>query len=314
MVVLLVKYDEQAVASIKDYTGNESIMIKPCKYSFNEMLDVINIINENLEYLLDRGICITEMYEDVYGNKVKIGVYELNELKKNELKILTNSSCVEIFNANSFSNVNSALYVKGGERISRLGDGEGSSIGFGATRNGKDGIVISGHTVEYIDQIFFYKNTPVGQVKANALSMFCNADAAFVENVGSVYTTNLIGEVAICHNTATSISDYPVGAMVYKYGQKTNLTGGVIVSNYHTSVYDEDWNDEPDHWVQNQTTAEYYSENGDSGGPVFLIEGMYNGKYTCKLLGIHCARYSGNAVFSKYYKIVDALNVQAKTY
>ena len=316
LVVLLVDNDENRVASIKECTGNVNIRIEDCKYSFNEILDVINIMNDNLIYLSDLGICITEMYEDVYTNKVKIGVLELDKTKENIIRGIVDVPYMEIYSTDVFFEANDAVYVKGGERITEVGDGSYSSIGFAATRNGVDGLVIAGHAGNSTSDMFLYNNLALGRVTATAYENFSSADAAFVKNAGAVYTTNLIGEIAICHNTATSISDFPVGATIYKYGTRTHLTSGVIISNYLTYAADTDGDRETDIHFSNQTKASYSANKGDSGCPVFVIEGMYNGKYTCQLLGIHSGiLWDGNeSVFSKYYKIVEALNVQAKTY
>ncbi len=191
-----------------------------------------------------------------------------------------------------------------------------SSIGFAATRNGVDGFVIAGHAGDSTSQMFLYNNLAFGRVTATAFYDYSSADAAFVKNSGAVYGSNLIAEIAICHNTATGISDYPVGALIYKYGGTTKLTSGKIISNYYTTAADLNSNGINDLHLTNQTTADYNSDDGDSGCPVFVIEGMYNGKYTCQLLGVHSCitRSFGDSVFSKYYKIVEELNVQAKTY
>lgn len=82
LVVLLVDNQVSEIATIKSVTGNSSIKTEECQYSYNELMLVIETINSKLDYLLENGISIVEMYEDVYTNSVQIGVYQLDVEKR----------------------------------------------------------------------------------------------------------------------------------------------------------------------------------------------------------------------------------------
>lgn len=55
------------------------------------------------------------------------------------------------------------------------------------------------------------------------------------------------------------------------------------------------------------------ADGGDSGGPVFMIKDVIDGKVTCKLLGIMCCIDNEYSYFSKYLNIVNELGVSAIT-
>lgn len=118
-----------------------------------------------------------------------------------------------------------------------------------------------------------------------------------------------------CRYLAENISDMPIGTMVYAYGAQSGLTTGKVKSNLALVSYDLNGDHTIDVQLQLQTLADYTVVAGDSGGPVFTVHDVYNGKITCKLLGITSGRHeNGSAIFSKYYYIVSQLNINAKLY
>ena len=115
LVVLLVENDTSDVARIQQDTGNSGIKTESCEYSYNDLVLVITTINENLDYLSNNGIYITEMYEDVYDNRVKIGVLDLSSEKENLIRKIINLPCMEFFCADKCS-VPTAITVEGGDQ------------------------------------------------------------------------------------------------------------------------------------------------------------------------------------------------------
>ena len=116
LVVLLVENDTSDVARIQQDTGNSGIKTESCEYSYNDLVLVITTINENLDYLSNNGIYITEMYEDVYDNRVKIGVLDLSSEKENLIRKIINLPYMEFFCADKCS-VPTAITVEGGDEI-----------------------------------------------------------------------------------------------------------------------------------------------------------------------------------------------------
>lgn len=313
LVVLLVENSAEEIGVIQADTGNTSIKTVSCEYSYNDLVLVINQINDNLDFFSNNGISITEMYEDVYANRVKIGVLDLDKEKENIIRQVIDLPCMEFFRANELCCTTTAIDVEGGDEIQGY-DGQASTLGFGATRNGIEGFVIAGHHGDDIGELIKRGDTVIGYVTATAFADQSTADAAFITKTADVNSTYEIDAYA-CHYLATSISDMPIGTVVYAYGSQTGLTSGKVVSNLALVSYDLNNDDITDVQLKLQSLAEYTVVSGDSGAPVFTVHDVYNGKITCKLLGITSGRNAaGNAVFSKYYNIALELNVTANTY
>lgn len=68
-------YDKRR--KIKEYTSNDEIIIETCQYSYNELNNVIDLINDNLEVLQEREAGISSMYRRVRDNCVYINVRNL---------------------------------------------------------------------------------------------------------------------------------------------------------------------------------------------------------------------------------------------
>lgn len=307
LVVLLVEEEPSDVNQIKLAANAEVLQTQDCEYSYNELLYVINNINDNLEYLYENGIIISEMYEDVYENRVYIGVDELTDDKRDVIRNIVDSGCMYIYNKYLQSEEMAGVDVKGGMEISSsLGS---STVGFCAKRNGVEGFVVAGHAVGSAGDTVYVSNTQLGTVVATAYYNNSNADAAFVRKSTNVNTIEMIHGYK-CRYVATDIAYYPVGTRVYKFGKTTQQTQGEVLNNYYTSYASN-------LYFTNQTTTSFKVEPGDSGGPVFTIGTVVNGHITCRLLGIVRARYkeygqSGyKAIFSKYEYIVDELDATA---
>lgn len=305
LVVRLVDCETTRVDEIREDTGNYEIKTDDCNYSFNELLMVINTINANLDYLTDCGIVISEMYEDVYCNNVKIGVKDLTNEKERIIRELIDSPCMDVYCHNNDSEEETA--IKGGDEVTNSLSGGQSTIGFCATKGGVEGFVIAGHAGHTMYDNFTHAGTTVGYVTDTAYYNNSTADAAFLTKSQYADTTAGIS-IYVCHSVSTNMNDYPVGTVVFKYGIATEQTYGKVISNYYTSKAG-------DMYFLSQTTAAYNSEGGDSGGPVFLITDVVNGQVTCKLLGIHRGRTGTDdyAIFTKYYNIVNELGVAAIT-
>lgn len=319
LVVLLVDCSKDKIVDIKEDADNSSLKIEKCEHSFNELLSVISIISDNIISLSSRGINIVEMYEDVYNNCVKIAVENLDEEKEAEIRAIIDSPCMEIYEAETKVVETAGTDIKGGYGITSMDNGATSTIGFCAKRNGVQGFVIAGHAGNFVGETFTYSGTTLGRVSATAYYNNSTADAAFVTKGASVNTTAYINAYT-CYYVGDSISDYPVGALVYKYGASSQLTNGHIMSNSYRTQLDTDGDGDIDIVFPSQTTADFKSINGDSGGAVFMVKDVVNGRITCKLLGVQSCivtnSSTGNflySVFSRYDEIVKKLNVEAIT-
>lgn len=311
LVVLLVRQDAHSINEIQTYAGNDSLKTQECEYSFNELLSVINVVNDNLDYLYENGIIISEMYEDVYNNMVYIGVVELTADKEQMIRDIANSTCVNIYNQVEQNIDTSGVNIKGGDAITSNKDGNSSTIGFCATRNGVEGFVISGHAGNEEGEAFSSSGVLLGTVTDTAYFNNSHADAAFVEKSAYVNTSDLVN-VYKCRYVETDLDSYPVGTVVYKYGISSKQTSGKVLHNFVTCYSNGKY-------FKNQSSTDFKVEAGDSGGPVYIIGSVVNGHITCHLLGIVKGCYGEygtstyEAFFSKYICMLYEIGINAIT-
>ncbi len=315
LIVLLTENTNENQALVKEYTEEPKILIATCKYSYNELNRIINTINLHLEELRKLGADISSIYTDVMNNCVVIKVRNLNEYKESEIRKIVDSDCMVFQNTNEIVEYqDSTLQVdmKGGFELRNIATSKTATLGFGAIRNGVRGYVTASHFGRSIGQQISYNETIIGTVKQSGYYPNTYADAAFIESNGAASPTNMIMGGYYC--TAASTLEYPQNTSILMYGNKSGLQSGTIYSYNHTYV---PYNPE-DYTSTDHVLAIYYSQNGDSGGPVFIYTGTSNGKLNCTLIGIHSATARvesapGTSSFAKYGNIVRMLNVTALT-
>ncbi|MCM1986331.1 MULTISPECIES: S1 family peptidase [Methanococcoides] len=185
----------------------------------------------------------------------------------------------------------------GGIKITRILN-VGSTLSFAAVDdNGNEGYVMSGHAALNAGGIggnIYQYLLPVGDV--TDIGGYYS-DAAWVEysNVDpSIYYTdsNVVKDVY-------DQTDPLLGSMVYKSGKESGLTSGVVTAKYQTQPSQSFGT------LYKQFSATYNSDDGDSGGPVFIT--TPTGKVV--LHGVHRGRYNGYASFSPISGVMNDLDV-----
>ena len=135
------------------------------------------------------------------------------------------------------------------------------------------------------------------------------ADSSFLTSSGAnAVPSNLL-------NISMQITDYgsiswivPIGTYVHKNGAYSKLTGGHVLSNV-ASMQISYANNTVVYRLHDMTRANFYSEPGDSGGPVFVIDTSTN---VARIVGVHTARNTINVydtTFSKYSNIAYMMNI-----
>lgn len=304
LVVLLTDNVYKNRKMIREYTEDENTIIRTCQYSYNELMKIIGTINEKLQYLLEQGIIIDEMYDDVYLNRVIFRIRDLDDEKEQVIRDIIDSGCMEFRNSERGAVLEETL--RGGIGITSSDNGKTSTLGFCATRNGVEGYVVAGHSADRIGEKFTYNGTVIGEVTHTAYYQNTTADAGFIKASSSGTLSNYImGYKCI---SATGY-EYPYGTRISMYGQASGLKSGMIYS-YHSSFNESGLYGT--YTTIDHVKADYSSQGGDSGAPVFLYEGNYNGVSLCTLLGIHSADIGeGYVQFAKYSNIVKELGITA---
>lgn len=291
---------------IREYTEDNAVLIKTCRYSYNELMEVIDKLNGELLNLAEQDVLVDEMYDNVYLNRVIIRVRNLDDKKEQIIRDIIDSGCMEFQNSEQGAVLQEGLC--GGSTIVSCDSGLACTLGFCATRNGVEGYVVAGHSADRIGEEFTYNGTVIGEVTHTAWYQNTTADAGFIKaNTEGTLTNYIVGYRCI----AATGYEYPYGTQISMYGHASGFQRGTIES-YHSS-YGEFLL--PGQYVTiDHVRATYKSNPGDSGAPVFFYEGNYGGVSLCTLIGIHSSRnLESKAHFAKYDNIVEVLGVTAVT-
>lgn len=306
LVVLLTENVDKNRRMIQEYTEDDSIITKTCFYSYNELMEVIDTLNGELRNLAEQGVLVDEMYDDVSLNRVIIRVRNLNDEKEQLVRDIIDSGCMVFRNSEQGAVLQEGLC--GGLGIVSGDNGLPSTLGFCATRNGVEGYVTAGHSANRIGEEFTYNGEVIGEVTHTGWYHNTTADAGFIQaKKGGTLTNYIMGHRCI---GATGY-EYPSGPQISMYGQKSGLQRGTIES-YHSSFNES--LDFGEYTTIDHARATYKSQEGDSGAPIFLYEGSYDGESLCTLIGIHSSRnFEQKPHFAKYGNIVKVLGVTAVT-
>lgn len=174
-----------------------------------------------------------------------------------------------------------------------------STLSFAAKKDstGKKGFVMSRHAAIDAGGIgaAIYQPGTSRQVGTVNYYNYVFADAAWVE------ASNVVDDIYYQDNNQTkdvaSYGDPSVGNRVYKSGITTGLTNGTVIEKNIMMGS-----------LQDQCTATYWSESGDSGSPVFTVSGD-----TVRLVGVHKGRWGSNAAFSPINGVRQDLGITPLT-
>ncbi len=305
LVIALCDTSEEEVERITGVIGDSGYIIRPCQYSYNELIDTIKRLNNCLPDIIQEGIHVSCVYENVRSNRVIVGIEDISDYDVVAVKRYVDEPYIEFMNIEREIEVNTS--IRGGYFITSSSTNTCSTLGFCAINSGNyEGFVISGHDGDNYYENFTYNGTTLGYVTATAYNSQSLADAAFLTKGANVDVTAYCGSRTVdC--VSSSATEYPAGTQVQMYNSNTGTMTGTIQSLYYISV-------RPNGWLfplQTRTTLNV--EEGDSGSPVYIP--MSNNK--CKILGIIATGGHDNdgyySTFSKYCYIAQALSLSAIT-
>lgn len=300
LVVLLIEETDKNKEKIKE----KAIKVKKFskgKIPLAEVEDVMDALNNGIELFLASGYSVNSIEYDIFKGEIRVNINEINGEVKKILDGITDKKYVKLVKSNVVD-IPEATDLKGGYGIKSQDNNAFSTLGFGATRNGVDGVVIAGHAGDKYLEGFEYNGTAIGAVTKDGLHNGSYADASFVTTTTAFNSTNKLvpGNVV-----GKQLSALPYGTTVLMYG---NGTGGYLSGTIHLTNYTSSINGDS---VYDQTVAKYDSSSGDSGGPVFIS----NSSGDFIIVGIHSAEYAYNSsygVYSKYSNIASELGIIAK--
>lgn len=275
---------------------NDNVVYKECKYSYNELIEIKNkienYIEDNPNDRLSKSITKYGIYDD--KNQVIVTMDNLSE----DL-IATFKNKIDSRDAISFAQEEAAeklISVKAGQGIGVANVGD-FSMGYWAKRNGKIGFVTAGHgalpntTVKYNN----YKGTNIAKTIVSYESGA--VDAAFCEITNSNYSpSNTLNGTS--NNLSTTTSNPGVGTTINKIGISSGHTSGKVLSTSVNKKFSDGTT------VNNLTETSVKTMAGDSGGIFYSYISSSNTRLT---LGIVVGGSSTKSYYSKASSINSKL-------
>ena len=79
LVIFLCDTSDEEIEKIREAIGDSGYIIAPVFYSYNTLIDTVKQLNRFLPSLLDEGIRISCIYEDVKSNRVVVGIEDCDD-------------------------------------------------------------------------------------------------------------------------------------------------------------------------------------------------------------------------------------------
>ena len=310
LVVMVVSEDFIPTLQSTYNVRSSNITYETCDISYNQLMMLYETINSKLEYFLDKNIEIISVSINEEKQEVLIEVIKLTTEKERTIRQILPNAFLTIKSSNEY---HIPCAIGPGSPATDSGDLT-STVGFAATRSGTGGFIIAGHAGSIGDEFTSGRYT-LGEITHSSYYNNSTADAAFITaESGLVLTYELANGGAIWSATTRRL---PQNTSIYKFGIETELTSGRILAATHTFFYRTN---SGDIYFYNCVKASYYSEQGDSGGPVMIYEGNYGGESRYTLCGICSAIMLRDldddgevefeyASYTPYSNIVDELGV-----
>lgn len=178
-----------------------------------------------------------------------------------------------------------------------VGITQGGTLAFGISRNGDRQVCTSGHLTA--DPISHGGLGTIGY--ATATAYFNNGVDAKAVGAVDTQVSNRLFVTSSFYRSVTAYLTPVVGMAVYKSGVETDVTSGIVIDNYlryNTSSRSN----------LKGASANYYSDSGDSGSPVYQA----TGSSTARAIGIHSTG-SGDREFARMVDVLQELSAVLQT-
>lgn len=264
------------------------------KYSYNELKNVLDSINDYAESNLEVLSYFESAYVDLDLNRVVVSLKNNDFVERKAFINLTNNT--DFLSFIESSDTEPTATFSPGSAV------KSCTMGFRAIYNGQPGIVTAGHCVMDKNAKGEYEYIAgIGPVTERIISG--SVDVAFIESAEDLSLTNTL-KYSIYPTTSLStsfVSSFVVkGQIIGKVGMKSGAKTGKITQTSMTltnSSYGV---------LTDMVEADAYNDNGDSGGPIFTIN-----KTAGDILGIvHGRPTNGNTTrYTKLDNIRKKMNI-----
>lgn len=263
--------------------ASDNFTLKPCDYSLNELLEVIDELNQYMEN--NRSAC-EELKLYSFGlktdiNRVYVGLGNCSQESIAKFKATVMNDERIVYEEGYIMNTDIDTYdlAPGRMLYSPIGS---LSAGYRAIRGNTLGFVTAGHAIASNEDIKF-GSTVIGKCLVSQTAG--TIDAAFCQCNYSIADVTAYWEAPLLADVATPLFGFSVtmeGFVTQKGGT------GTITGVHTTQSYGE--NGEISYTLTDICTTNYSSAQGDSGGVVYNPE-------TCEVYGIHTGHTTGYSSF-----------------
>lgn len=298
-LVVYVTNDSVKTKSSLLNVNDPNIIIKSCDYSFNELHTIKKTISDLLHTDANNSIAENVVYVSLrdMDNRIAVGLLDnsISEIDEFKRSIVNSPAIIFEKTEKKITPYNITDGYPGSGLVSPFGT---QTLGFRASRYGKIGYVTTAHGVQYNDNVSV-NGYILGRCTERQYSG--SVDAAFCEEDPNQYVTysNRINGTTL--NLSSSIRNVTAGMMLYKSGNETGVTSGIVISTSTEATFTFGTTSVTLTDVI-ETRVDAYK--GDSGAPAF-----YNSGWEGELVGI----VAGGAYYTYLVKatnIASALGCQ----
>lgn len=279
----------------------DKVKFKPAKFSYKYLTGLMDELNVWAKTKEDPSLL---NFISTFGvmdelNTIEVNVLGLDEYKKSLLeKSIFGKEGIKFTNVSGRVKLETIIYP--GCTVDRTSSMvTAGSVGFKAKRNsdGKIGFVTAGHAIS-VGETAYYGGAAVGTCANSKQSG--TVDAAFVvlNNISTDEVSNTL--CSTVDNLSLSTTLPGVGTVVNKRGRQTGATSGKILSTNISII------SATGETIDNMSTADYNSDEGDSGGTVYTYISSTGARPTA---GIHMGAIGTTRYFTKATNILSTFGL-----
>ena len=305
LVVNLTTSSEKIKDMVQKNTESQEVQFKKQKYSYEKLMEVYESIKTSIESTEYMEV-ISSFAVDEMNNNVTVKITDLSYVDGFR-KDICDAECIHFVKEHEKISTEKSYLKPGG--LIRLASNAFYSIGWRGWRtnsagNHTVGLVTAAHNNKLKDIAYTLNKHTFGKFVKRSYGG--TLDAAFVQNTSKTFdvsnTIKFSGSSLKAGYYVRSANIF-VGQKVYKAGMTTGLTSGTVLNRSCTVIYAEH-KGAPEKTFTDYVEASYKSDNGDSGGLVYMD---VNGAY--RIAGIHVASNGTTAYCVKADNIINKMNI-----
>jgi len=281
----------------------EGYSLQQAAYSYKELLELKDYLEE---------LSVNDKQSEIFSNIVGYGPDDRNNLFLIEMNIL-NKEHIAKFKEN-ISDSDMIIFKQGGKaveettvrpgRIITRSTVSASTLTIRARRRNDTtnrGFIMSGHATQGVGDVIRLNGsstTIIGRVRNRNVGGSADAAYAERENTSITLSQEIEQNRLILSNARTTAA---VGTTVHLAGHRSGIRTGQILQVNRTTG-----------GITNTSRASYFSQDGDSGGPIYIATNTNTTNFLRHIVGIHIGssivESTGQRLYGFFGLIANPLN------